>query len=85
MHALFRDQLRGEAGKFVRISCRVSVESLQHALEVFLKVQYGLQTLSNTITHGVILRWGSERPGTLALTSVILPEVRSVALDLRLV
>ena len=52
---------------------------------MFLKVQYGLQTLSSAITHGVTLRWSAERPSALALMSVIFAEVHGVALDLRLV
>ena len=61
------------------------VKILKHALEVFLKVQYGLQTLSSTITNGIALRWGAKRPSAFALMSVILPEVHSVTLDLRLI
>ena len=52
---------------------------------MFLKVQHGLQTFGGAVTDGVALCWGAKRPGTLALMSVILPEMHRVALYLRLI
>ena len=69
----------------VRMRCRGGIGSLECVLEVLLKVQYSLQTLSGTIADGITLRRGAERPGTLTLMSVILPKVHSIALDLCLI
>ena len=69
----------------VRIPCPVDGVRLQHALEVFLKVQYSLQALGSAVADGVTLRRGAERPSTLALVPVILSRVHGIAFNLRLI
>jgi len=59
--------------------------SLCHALEIPLKVQYGLPVLGSTAANGIAMGRGAGRPCSLALMSIVLSVLHGITLELRLI